>query len=89
MPALSGNVGVAQIAQDAGDAGVERPQSVEAKNQLAEGLRQDIWPLLNDGSIAPVIAATFPLDQAAEAHRMMESGELIGKIVLTTQEPEP
>ncbi|HCH99228.1 MAG TPA: NAD(P)H-quinone oxidoreductase, partial [Alphaproteobacteria bacterium] len=66
-----------------------RPQSVEAKNQLAEGLRRDIWPLLNDGSIAPVIAATFSLDQAAEAHRMMESGELIGKIVLTTQEPEP
>ena len=66
-----------------------RPQSVEAKNQLAEGLRRDIWPLLNDGSIAPVIAATFPLDQAAEAHRMMESGELIGKIVLTTQDPEP
>ena len=43
----------------------------------------------NDGSIVPVIAATFPLNQAAEAHRMMESGELIGKIVLTTQEPEP
>ena len=64
-----------------------RPQSVEAKNQLAEGLRQDIWPLLNNGSIAPVIAATFPLEQAAEAHRMMESGDLIGKIVLTTQEP--
>ena len=66
-----------------------RPQSIEAKNQLAEGLRQDIWPLLNNGSIAPVIAATFPLEQAAEAHRMMESGDLIGKIVLTTQEPEP
>ena len=64
-----------------------RPQSIEAKNQLAKGLRQDIWPLLNNGSIAPVIAATFPLEQAAEAHRMMESGDLIGKIVLTTQEP--
>ena len=64
-----------------------RPQSIEAKNQLAEGLRQEIWPLLNNGSIAPVIAATFPLEQAAEAHRMMESGDLIGKIVLTTQEP--
>ena len=64
-----------------------RPQSIEAKNQLAEGLRRDIWPLLDNGSIAPVIAATFPLEQAAEAHRMMESGNLIGKIVLTTQEP--
>jgi NADPH2:quinone reductase len=64
-----------------------RPQSIEAKNQLAEGLRQEIWPLLNNGSIAPVIAATFPLEQAAEAHRMMESGDLIGKIVLITQEP--
>jgi len=64
-----------------------RPQSVEAKNQLATGLWQQIWPLLNDGSIAPVIAATFPLEQATEAHRMMESGDLIGKIVLTTQEP--
>ncbi len=64
-----------------------RPQSIEAKNQLAEGLRQEIWPLLDNGSIAPVIAATFPLEQAAEAHRLMESGDLIGKIVLTTQEP--
>ncbi len=64
-----------------------RPQSIEAKNQLAAGLKQQIWPLLNGGQIAPVIAATFPLEQAAQAHRFMESGKLIGKVVLTTQDP--
>ncbi|MFZ5463195.1 MAG: zinc-binding dehydrogenase, partial [Pseudomonadota bacterium] len=40
------------------------------------------WPLLEAGAIKPVIHATFPLEQAAEAHRLMESGTHIGKIVL-------
>ncbi|MFT3974297.1 MAG: NAD(P)H-quinone oxidoreductase [Amaricoccus sp.] len=59
-----------------------RPQSVEAKARIAEALRREVWPLLDAARIAPVIAETFPLDQAAEAHARLESGEVTGKIVL-------
>jgi len=51
--------------------------------EVAAGLRQMVWPLLDRGQIAPVIAATYPLTEAAEAHRLMESSAHIGKIVLT------
>ncbi|WP_142849840.1 NAD(P)H-quinone oxidoreductase [Telmatospirillum sp. J64-1] len=60
-----------------------RPQSVAAKAAIAAELRQKVWPLLDAGDVAPIIYATFPLDQAAEAHRLMESSDHIGKIVLT------
>ena len=60
-----------------------RPQSIEAKDALAIGLNEHVWPLLNNGTIKPVIHATFPLEQASDAHAMMEGGEHIGKIVLT------
>ena len=63
-----------------------RPQSIEAKDALAEGLRHQIWPLLNDGTIEPIIHATFPLEQAAQAHAMMEEGAHIGKIILTVED---
>ena len=60
-----------------------RPRSVREKSFIAEGLRDRVWPLLGSGRVRPLIHATFPLDRAAEAHRMMESGAQIGKIVLT------
>lgn len=59
-----------------------RPQSVEAKARIAEGLRREVWPLLDAGRIAPVIAARFPLEAAAEAHARLEAGAVTGKIVL-------
>ena len=59
-----------------------RPQTVEAKGRIARALRERVWPLLESGAIAPVVAATFPLAAAAEAHRLMESGAYVGKIVL-------
>lgn len=59
-----------------------RPQSVEAKARIAEGLRREVWPLLDAGRIAPVIAETFPLDDAAAAHARLESGAVTGKIIL-------
>jgi len=60
-----------------------RPRSVEFKGAIARALREKVWPLLEAGSIKPVIHATFPLAQAAKAHAMLEAGEHIGKIVLT------
>ena len=59
-----------------------RPQSVAAKGAIAKTLEARVWPLLSAGIIAPVIHAVLPLAQAAEAHRMMEEGRHIGKIVL-------
>jgi putative PIG3 family NAD(P)H quinone oxidoreductase len=59
-----------------------RPRTVPEKGALASALERHVWPLLEAGRIAPVMHATFPLRQAADAHRMMEGGAHIGKIVL-------
>ena len=59
-----------------------RPQTVERKGTIAGALKERIWPLIASGGIKPVVHATFPLAEAAEAHRLMESGNHIGKIVL-------
>ena len=59
-----------------------RPRSPEEKGVIAQGLEQHVWPLIEEGRVAPLIHATFPLAQAADAHRLMESGAHIGKIVL-------
>jgi NADPH2:quinone reductase len=60
-----------------------RPRTVEFKGYLARNLREKIWPLIEAGKIRPEIYKTFPLEQAAEAHRLMESSQHIGKLVLT------
>lgn len=59
-----------------------RPRSYEYKAQVAMQLRERIWPLIEAGKIKPLIQQVLPLESAAEAHRIMESGELIGKLVL-------
>jgi putative PIG3 family NAD(P)H quinone oxidoreductase len=59
-----------------------RARSVPEKAAIAAALRQQVWPLLESGTVAPVIHATFPLRSAAEAHRIMDSSEHIGKLVL-------
>ena len=60
-----------------------RPRPVAFKGYLAKNLREKIWPLIEAGKIRPEIYKTFPLEQAAEAHRLMESSQHIGKLVLT------
>ena len=59
-----------------------RTRPVAEKGAIAAALRHHVWPLLEAGEVSPVIHATFPLRDAAEAHRMMESGAHIGKLVL-------
>lgn len=60
-----------------------RPRPVEFKGAVAASLREHVWPLIESGKIKPVIFKTFPLAQAAEAHKLMESSQHIGKIVLS------
>ena len=62
-----------------------RPRSVEEKGSIAAALRREVWPLLESGRVKPIVYRTFPLTDAAAAHRLMESSAHIGKIVLTVQ----
>jgi NADPH:quinone reductase-like Zn-dependent oxidoreductase len=56
---------------------------VAQKAAVADAMRRNVWPLLERGQARPVIYETFPLAEACEAHRVMESSRHIGKIVLT------
>ena len=59
-----------------------RPRKPEFKARIAKELQQKVWPLLETGAVKIVIDKTFPLEQAADAHRHMESNAHMGKIVL-------
>jgi NADPH:quinone reductase-like Zn-dependent oxidoreductase len=59
-----------------------RPRPGSEKARLAVELRSHIWPLLEQKKLAPVIYREFPLADAASAHRLMETSEHIGKIML-------
>jgi NADPH2:quinone reductase len=59
-----------------------RTRSVEFKTMVADEIARTVWPYVEGGRLKPVIDSVFPLEQAAEAHRGMESGEHVGKIVL-------
>jgi putative PIG3 family NAD(P)H quinone oxidoreductase len=61
-----------------------RARSVEEKGAIALSLRREVWPLIEQGRVKPIVYRTFPLAEAAAAHRMMESSEHVGKIVLVT-----
>ena len=60
-----------------------RSRTVDEKGAIATAVEKAVWPLVEAGRIRPIVYATFPLRQAAEAHRLIESGSHIGKIVLT------
>ncbi|MBF85053.1 MAG: NAD(P)H-quinone oxidoreductase [Acidobacteria bacterium] len=59
-----------------------RPRPITEKTAIAQALHRRVWPILERGQARPVIHETFPLRAAAEAHRLMETGKHIGKIVL-------
>jgi NADPH2:quinone reductase len=60
-----------------------RARTVEQKAPIANAVRENVWPLLAARRVRPIIHATFPLEQAADAHRLMESSSHVGKIMLT------
>jgi NADPH2:quinone reductase len=60
-----------------------RQRSVAEKSALARAVREHVWPLFESGAMRVVVHASFPLRDAAEAHRVMESSAHIGKLVLT------
>ncbi len=59
-----------------------RPRGDEFKTKIARQLREKVWPLLESGQVKPVIDSVFPLAEADRAHRLMESSQHIGKIIL-------
>lgn len=59
---------------------VEGPHS---KGAVVAAVTTELWPMLGDGRVKPVIGARLPIEQAAEAHRLLSSGEVTGKVVLT------
>jgi len=61
-----------------------RPRPVADKAAIARALREKVWPLIEAKQVRPIIGRTFPLAEAAAAHRLMESSAHIGKILLTT-----
>lgn len=60
-----------------------RPQPISKKAEIAANLQNHVWPLLTSGKVAPVLFKTFTLEQASDAHSLMESSDHIGKIILT------
>jgi NADPH2:quinone reductase len=60
-----------------------RPRTTAQKGAIAGALRREAWPLLDTGRVAPVIHAVYPFEQAAEAHRVLESSVHVGKLVLS------
>ena len=62
-----------------------RASPLERKLELARSLRQHVWPLIERGEVKTVVHRVFPLAEAAAAHALMESGTLVGKLVLAVR----
>ena len=62
-----------------------RASPLERKLELAQSLRQNVWPLLDSREVKTVVHRVFPLAEAAAAHALMESGAHIGKLVLAVR----
>ena len=64
-----------------------RPRTIAEKAKIAQSLEEKVWPLLAAGTVKPVIDTVYRLEEAAEAHRRMEAGDHIGKLVLSLGDP--
>ena len=59
-----------------------RPRNPENKAMVVNEVEKNVWPVIAAGKVKPIIYKSFPLSEAGEAHRLMESSEHIGKILL-------
>jgi NADPH:quinone reductase-like Zn-dependent oxidoreductase len=59
-----------------------RGRSLPDKARIVRGVREQVWPLVEQGRIRPVIDRRLPMSQAAEAHRVLEASDHVGKVVL-------
>jgi len=62
-----------------------RARTPVEKGAIAEAVHQKVWPMITQGKLKPIVHRSFPLAQAADAHRALQAGDHIGKIMLTTQ----
>ena len=62
-----------------------RPRSIAEKAAIAQALKAKVWPLIAERAVTPVVHATFPLQEAAAAHTIMEASTHIGKLVLVAE----
>jgi putative PIG3 family NAD(P)H quinone oxidoreductase len=62
-----------------------RSRPVEEKAAIVQGVRDEVWPLVESGAVRPVVDRRLPLSRAAEAHRIVESGDHLGKVLLTRE----
>jgi NADPH:quinone reductase len=62
-----------------------RPRSIAEKARLVTAVRELVWPLIEQGRVKPIVDTILPLGQAVEGHRRLESGEHVGKVVLTVE----
>jgi NADPH:quinone reductase-like Zn-dependent oxidoreductase len=62
-----------------------RSRPLEEKAAIVASVRENVWPLVESGSVRPIIDRTCPMSEAAEAHRVMESSGHVGKILLETE----
>jgi NADPH:quinone reductase-like Zn-dependent oxidoreductase len=60
-----------------------RARPAEEKALICADVVDNVWPLVADGQVAPIVHAVLPLEEAAEAHRLIDSGDHVGKILLT------
>jgi putative PIG3 family NAD(P)H quinone oxidoreductase len=60
-----------------------RPRTPAEKGAIAAALEREVWPLIESGRVRPLVDVTLPLGEAVEAHRRLEEGKVIGKVVLT------
>jgi NADPH:quinone reductase-like Zn-dependent oxidoreductase len=62
-------------------------QGPGSKAEIVAELRQQLWPMIAGGAVAPVVAAEVQVTEAAEAHNLLDSSETVGKVVLSVREP--
>ncbi len=60
-----------------------RSRSTTAKARIVAAVRERVWPMVADGRVRPIVHSVLPMTHAADAHRLLESGEVFGKVLLT------